>query len=334
MGAALPVKVADIAKACGVSPATVSLVLKGSPLVNAKTREKVEAEIKRSGYVYNRAAANLRKQVSTVVALIINDLANPFFAEFASGVDNYLAQRGFVTLLGHSGESVERQAQVLNSLVQHSPVGIILSPAEHTEAEDLTMLNRNLPVLVFNREVPGSWNFLGLDNQTGAEKACQHLLHLGHQQIVFVGGHADSPSCSQRRAGYARAMQLAGKKEYQRFFESAPTKRGGFECASQILEHLADQTPSGFVCYNDAVALGVCQALANKRIRVGWQASVVGFDDIQEAGDHFPPLTTMTTSPKALGERAAEMIFKIRPDTVLHEIVPVELMIRQSTGPK
>lgn len=78
---------ADIAAGCGVSRATVSLVLRNSPLVHPDTRAKVEGELKRRGYVYNRAAASLRAGKSSSVALVINDLSNPFFAEFASGVD-------------------------------------------------------------------------------------------------------------------------------------------------------------------------------------------------------------------------------------------------------
>lgn len=124
------VTLADIARACGLSRATVSLVLRGSPLVHSETRARVEAELKRQGYVYHRGAANLRRKVSTGVALVINDLSNPFFAEFAAGVDEWLATAGFVTLLGSTNESVERQQAVLTSLMEHDPAGIILSPAE------------------------------------------------------------------------------------------------------------------------------------------------------------------------------------------------------------
>src|SRR5207342_595788 len=93
------VTVNDIARACDVSRATVSLVLRGSPLVNVGTRARVEAELKRQRYVYNRAAANLRRRTSSSVALVINDLSNPFFAEFAAGVDEALGAEGYVTLL-------------------------------------------------------------------------------------------------------------------------------------------------------------------------------------------------------------------------------------------
>ena len=103
------VTLADIAEGCGVSRATVSLVVRNSPLVHADTRAKVEAEFKRQGYVYNRGAANLRQGRSSIVARVINDLSNPFFAEFAAGVDEALGEAGYAMLLGSTSESVARQ---------------------------------------------------------------------------------------------------------------------------------------------------------------------------------------------------------------------------------
>src|SRR6201991_5052336 len=129
------VTLADIAQGCDVSRATVSLVLRGSPLVNSATRARVEAELKRQGYVYNRAAANLRRRTCSSIGLVINDLGNPFFAEFAAGADEALAGAGYGTLLGNTGESPDRQQAVLNSLIEHGPAGIILSPPEGREGE-------------------------------------------------------------------------------------------------------------------------------------------------------------------------------------------------------
>jgi LacI family transcriptional regulator len=165
----------DIAAGCELSRATVSLVLRGSPLVNKHTRARVEEELRRQGYVYNRAAANLRRRTSSSIALVLNDLANPFFAEFAAGVDETLGEAGFVTLLGCTGESATREQAVLSSLLEHGPGGIILSPAEHSNANDvLAAVGTQAPLLLFNRELGGTmpefahWDQLMLDNQHGA----------------------------------------------------------------------------------------------------------------------------------------------------------------------
>ena len=206
------VTVTDIARAIGVSRATVSLVLRGSPLVNVDTRAKVEAELRRQRYVYNRAAANLRRRTSSSVALVINDLSNPFFAEFAAGVDEALGDQGYVTLLGSTGESPQRQQAVLGTLMEHTPAGLILSPAEGSDTAQVRQaLGPTANVLLFNRALVGAdWDFLALDNQQGAYLATRHLIERGHREIAFFGGHADSSSCEQRRAGYQQALGEAG----------------------------------------------------------------------------------------------------------------------------
>ncbi|GAB2627792.1 LacI family DNA-binding transcriptional regulator [Novilysobacter erysipheiresistens] len=329
------VTLTDIAKACELSRATVSLVLRGSPLVHADTRARVEAELKRQGYVYHRGAANLRRNVSSAVALVINDLSNPFFAEFASGVDEALAEAGYVTLLGSTGESVERQQAVLASLLEHDPAGIILSPAEGSDAARLhALVGPRTPVLVFNRELDAGWDFLELDNHHGARLATEHLLGLGHRRIAFYGGHRDSSSCRQRRAGYREALAQAGiTPEPQWLVESAPTR---LEAARQVgALFVRDPAPTAAVCYNDAVALGLVAGLTARGRRAGHDFAVVGFDDIPEAAVSAPPLTTIAADPRARGRQAAALVLQRlqHPDAApARTVAPARLMVRDSSG--
>lgn len=329
------VTLSDVAEASGLSRATVSLVLRGSPLVHADTRAKVEAELRRQGYVYHRGAASLRNKVSTAVALVINDLSNPFFAEFAAGVDEALATAGFVTLLGSTGESVERQQAVIGSLIEHGPAGIILSPAEGSDGARLrALIGARIPVLVFNRELDAGWDFLALDNRRGARIATEHLLAQGHRRIAFFGGHRDSSSCRQRREGYREALAAAGvTPEPHWLIECAPTR---LEAAGQTgAVFLRDPAPTAAVCYNDAVALGLISGLAVRGRRAGHDFAVIGFDDIPEASVSAPPLTTITVAPRAVGRRAAELILqRLREpgQEATLTVAPVSLVLRDSDG--
>lgn len=330
------VTVTDIARGCGVSRATVSLVLRGSPLVHADTRARVEAELKRQRYVYNRAAANLRRQTSSSVALVINDLSNPFFAEFAAGVDEALGDGRYVTLLGSTAESPERQDAVLASLVEHGPAGIILSPAEHSETAALQrVLGSRMPVLVFNRDLPDhEWDFLALDNQRGARLATEHLLALGHRRIAFFGGHADSSSCRQRRQGYLDAMRAAGiEPQPDWLVESSPTRADAAARTTTLFERAPDSTAA--VCYNDNVAFGLMLGLRARGVRPGSEFAITGFDDITEAALSTPPLTTLAVQPRACGRLAAKILLdRVRdPDAPVRRVVaPVQLVVRGSCG--
>jgi LacI family transcriptional regulator len=326
----------DVARNLGVSRATVSLVLRGSPLVKTETRARVEAEIQRIGYIYNRAAANLRARSASSVGLIINDLSNPFFAEFAAGVDEALAAVGFVTLLGSTGESVARQQAVLASLMEHAPAGIILSPAEGSQGKTLARaVGSHVPVLVFNRALDGDWDFVAMDNQRGAFLATELLIALGHRRIAFFGGHRDSSSCRERRDGYLRALANAGLvADPQWRIETTPTR---VEAARQVgALFVRDPAPTAAVCYNDAVALGLQLGLVACGRRPGVDFAVVGFDDIPEAALGMPPLTTIATEPRALGRHAAERILARMRDPSLQirtHIEPVSLVLRESTCP-
>ena len=332
----------DIARECDVSRATVSLVLRGSPLVNKHTRARIEEELRRQGYVYNRAAANLRRRTSSSIALVLNDLANPFFAEFAAGVDAAVGDAGFVTLLGCTSESSTREQAVLGSLIEHGPAGIILSPAEGSNAQQvLAAMGAQTPLLLFNRELGGDlpeyahWDLLMLDNQRGTRLATEHLIAQGHRRIAFFGGHRDSSSCRQRRAGYAEAMQAAGlpiEPHWQ--VECAPTRLDAASRTAALFA--AAPVPTAAVCYNDAVALGLMLGLNQRGLRPGRDFALTGFDDIAEASMSMPPLTTLTAAPRDRGRQAAELLLQRLREPVAstrRTIAPVQLVIRESSCP-
>lgn len=332
----------DIAAGCGVSRATVSLVLRNSPLVNKHTRARVEEELRRQGYVYNRAAANLRRRTSSSIALVLNDLANPFFAEFATGVDEALGSAGYVTLLGSTGESAVREQAVLASLLEHDPAGIILSPAEGSEAARvLATIGNRTPLLLFNRELAGDaqadapWDRLMLDNQRGARLATEHLIALGHRRIAFFGGHAGSSSCQQRHAGYVEAMQAAGLPiEPHWRVECAPSRvAAAAQCGALFFDA---PVPTAAVCYNDAVALGLMLGLYQRGIKPGRDFAVTGFDDIAEAALSAPPLTTLASTPRERGRQAAELLLQRLHDPQARgrrTVTPVQLVVRASSCP-
>ena len=330
------VTITDIAQATGVSRATVSLVLRGSPLVNIHTRARVEVELKRQRYVYNRTAANLRRRTSSAIALVINDLSNPFFAEFAAGVDETLGEHGYVTLLGSTGESPQRQLAMLSTLMEHTPNGFILSPAEGSDAQQLRqVLGTHAHVLLFNRELADAdWDCLTLDNRLGAYRATCHLIERGYRDIAFFGGHASSSSCEQRRAGYQQALIEAGLTVHpQWLIESAPNRLDAAARASEVFA-AAEVRPGAAVCYNDTVALGLMLGLSALGVCPGRDFAVTGFDDIAEAALAVPALTTLSADPRARGQQAAALLLQRLDDPdapPVRSVAPVALRVRDSS---
>ncbi|MDK4741832.1 LacI family DNA-binding transcriptional regulator [Rhizobium sp. LEGMi198b] len=330
------VTVIDIAHAAGVSKSTVSLVLQGSPLVNEATRAKVNAVIRELGYVYNRGAANLRQSKSKIVGIVVNDLTNSFFAELAVGVDMVVQSAGYVQFLSNTGESIDRQREVVASMREHGISGLIVSPARGTEAADFKSLtNAGIPVVIVVRNIPGAKvSSLVSDNFAGASAAVEHLAGLGHRRIAFMGGFANTAVFAERLDGYRDALAKAEIAfDDDLVVATAPSRAGGVEAVGRAM--LLAHKPTAAVCFNDAVAFGVCDGLRARRLEPGVDFAVVGFDDVIEAESAVPALTTVSVDPQGMGRRAAQLLLKqINSGKVEAEAIvsAVRLVVRQSCG--
>ena len=332
------VTVIDIARAAGVSKSTVSLVLQGSPLVNEGTRARVNAAIRELGYVYNRGAANLRQSSakSKIIGVVVNDLTNSFFAELAVGIDMTVQSAGYVQFLANSAENPDRQREVVNSMREHGISGLIISPARGTPAADLKPLAAaGIPVVAVVRNVPGARvSSLLSDNAAGAKAAVEHLISLGHRRIAFLGGFPDTTVFAERLGGYREALRAAGLDcGDDLVMASAPSRVGGMVAIERCLAHA--NRPTAALCFNDAVAFGVCDGLRKVRLDPGADFAVVGFDDVIEAKTAVPALTTVSIDPQGMGRRAAQLLLKqinagkVEPEAV---VSPAHLVVRRSCG--
>ncbi|MCG5479678.1 LacI family DNA-binding transcriptional regulator [Sinorhizobium alkalisoli] len=330
------VTVVDIARAAGVSKSTVSLVLQGSPLVNEVTRAKVNATIRELGYVYNRGAANLRQAKSKIIGIVVNDLTNSFFAELAVGVDSVVQSAGFVQFLANTGEKIERQREVVASMREHGVSGLIISPSRGTTAADLApLVASGIPVVLVVRDIAGAGvSSLTSDNHAGAVAAVRHLVERGRRRIAFLGGFADTAVFEARMRGYRDALGEAGLDVPEELvIGSAPSRAGGVTAIEQAM--MLKERPTAALCFNDAVAFGVCDGLRARRLEPGADFAVIGFDDVIEAKTAVPALTTVSVDPQGMGERAAELLLKqigAGQADAQAIVSPVRLVVRQSCG--
>ena len=326
----------DVARAAGVSKSTVSLVLQGSPRIRSATTKKVRAAIHRLGYVYNRGAANLRSARSNVVGMVINDLANPFFAELAVGIESVFRASGLVSLIAHTAESPNRQADVLKAMREQAVCGLIVCPARGTDASALSdFIRADTPVVLAMRRIPGSRLASVIpDNVRGAAEAVRHLLDLGYRRIAFVGGHDDMSAQRDRHEGYAEALATAGMPvDPVLIVESAPTRDGGIAAIGAVLA--LDEPADAALCFNDVVAFGAMLGLRQKGREAGRDFGVVGFDDVREAGEHVPALTTVAVDSAGIGARAAQAALRMIESgrmSAVEQTTSVHLVVRESCG--
>jgi LacI family transcriptional regulator len=330
------VTIVDVARRAGVSKSTVSLVLSGSDLVAPKTRERVSRAMEALGYVYHRGAASLRAASSDFVGMVIGDLGNPFFAEFAAGIEDALYHLGFTPILANTNEDPERQAQVLRSLREHNVAGIIMSPARGSDSWTVAQQwPDSIPAVIAIRRLAGSpLPYVGPDNYKGARQAIEHLLRLGHRRIGFLGGDASMTTQQDRVSGWRDALNAFGlAADSSLVVESAPTRAGGRLAIERALS--LQRPPTAVLCYNDIVAIGATRELNGRGILPGRDFGVVGFDDIAEAAYNAPPLTTINADTREMGRRCAESLLGLirREDpTGLSYAGEARLVVRESCG--
>ena len=331
------VTVTDLARDAGVSRSTVSLVLRDSPLVKRETRRRVEDAIDRLGYVYNRNAANLRRRTSDMVAMVIHDLTNPFFAELAVGLEEALETAGHVSLMANTGEDPERQRRVMETMREHGAAGFILCPAIGTDSgQAAAMTDWNVPVIQVMRWLPGTkLGRVSPDYALGVRMAAEHLLALGHRRIAFLGGSEANVVTAERVRGYRSALDAAGIAADPALVVPAEVNRGGGVKAVRHALAL-DRPPTAALCFSDVVAFGALDAVAAAGLTVGRDFSLIGFDDIAGARHTLPPLTTVAVYPQELGRRSAAALLRRIADpseAAEEEILAPSLVVRGTCGP-
>jgi LacI family transcriptional regulator len=302
------ITIVDVAAEAQVSKSTVSLVLQGSGLIRPETAKRVRTAARKLGYVYNRRAAELRRKSSNTIGVIINDLMNPFFAEVLVGLERRLVDAGYVVLMAHTSESLERQEKLLLTMREHNAAGIALCPALGTPvALTKTVQSWGIPLVVMIRTLcNGNYDFVGSDNIKGVQLATEHLVARGHRRIAFLGGQS-GPVLDQRLQGYQAALTKAGIEFQDNLvFAASPTRIGGYEGMKALLS--VRPPIKAAVCYSDIVAFGAISALGERGLRAGEDFDLMGFDNVLDAALSSPPLSTVDIRPSELGEHAASVL--------------------------
>lgn len=327
----------DVAEACGLSRSAVSLVVQDSPRVSAATKERVRRVMAEMGYVYDRAAANLRTRRSMAIGLIVTNVRNPYFAELAMAIENGLQDMGYTLLVGYSHDEADRQERLMSTMTEYRADGVIILPAAGTTAAGLRRLAGpgGAPHVLIARQVKGhDSDYVGVDNVKAGTLLGEHIRDLGPRTVAFVGGPAESEARAHRHRGVQKALKPAGiELSPKSLYASHSTPDDGARVTRELLD--AGPHPDVIVAYSDAVAFGVQHALHDRGLRVGADVALGSFDDTTEARHQVPPLTSVSTFPAEIGEQAARLLLDRIGNggpTTHTVIVPPALQVRESTS--
>ena len=332
----------DIAYRAGVSQATVSRALRGSPLVSEQTRQKILAIAKELNYKVDKNASNLRRQHSVTLALLLfedptsdDSMINPFFLSMLGSITHACAKRGYDLLISFQQLSEDWHADYQDS---HKADGLILlgygdyltarSRLEHL-VDQGTHFVRWGAVVDDQRDVS-----VGCDNVQGGRAITEHLLAQGRRRIAYIGHASDHfPEFFDRYRGYCEALRAAGIEPRDTYLVDATdsTEVVGYNATVELLERGAPI--DGLFCASDLLAMGAMRALTDRGLNVPAAVAVAGFDDIPMARFANPPLTTVAQDTKRAGELLVDTLLRmINGETVQSVLMPAQPVIRRSCG--
>lgn len=325
----------DVARAAGVSIATVSRVYTGSSAVSEDTGRRVLAAAARLDYWPNAAARSLTTSRTHTLGVLLPDLYGEFYSEVIRGIDEAARDARYQVLVSGSHADAETLVFVGRSL-RGRVDGLIIMAPDVASSQAIAELMRSYPVVLLN--APSSRDLcdtISIANFEGAHTLVRHLIGLGHTRIAALLGPTGNNDAEDRRKGYKSALHEAGlngvpPQEVRGDF----TEASGYQAAEALLA--LSPRPTAVFALNDYMAIGLLGALNDRGVRVPQDLAVAGFDDIAVSRYLSPPLTTVHVDAHDLGRRAVQQwllgVQGVRDRAKVHEVLPTKLVVRGSCG--
>jgi LacI family transcriptional regulator len=344
----------EVARQAGVSIGTVSNVLNRPEIVAPSTRQRVLDAIAKLGYVRNDSARQLRAGRSRTIALVVLDVANPFFTDVVHGAEAVAEHHGAMVIVCNSGEDIARERRHLEMLEEQRVLGVLITPVDDSRESQLELLiGRGTPVVLVDRGA-GQRNrcSVAVDDVLGGHLAGAHLVEQGHARIAFVGGPVNGPARSMphgrdpdysfsirqvadRHEGLANALSEAGNRPPSVITTANLTVAAGRRAVAELADLPADSRPTAVFCANDLVALGALQEMTLRGWKVPDDIAIVGYDDIDFAAAAAVPLSSVRQPREQLGRSAAQLLLEEVGDDGhqhRHVVFQPDLVVRASSS--
>lgn len=327
----------DIARLARVSHPTVSRALQGSPLVSAKTAEKIRRIAREEGYRPSAVARGLVTRRTRTIGLAVTAISDPFTSEVATGIEQTASDHGYRVFLADTNADPEREKKVVQALAEQRVDGIIVTSSRVGVLHMATLAEMQVPIVLVNDQHDDqagvAVHSVLIMNEDGTRSLTNHLIKLGHRRIAYIGDQFGYQSDVERQAGYRSALEEARIKVRE---ELVTHGDGKAEAAVRVMNGLLalSQPPTAVVCYNDMTALGAMRAIRMHGLSIPEDISVVGFDDLFLAAYTEPPLTTMRQPMRQMGQQAMESLLKLMNNepTAPQIRIKAEMIVRNSTA--
>lgn len=326
-----PTGIKDVAKAAGVSPATVSRVLGAGP-VSAELRKRVEKAVKQTGYRPNLSARRLRSQNTKTIGLVVADIRNPFFTAVSRVVEDMAYAQGMRVVLCNTDENPEREAFYLRSMQEERVTGLILTPTQTTllKLEKDPLLD--VPVVMVDRYLPGGrYDAVVLDNRKAAASLVEHLIAAGKKRIAGLFGDS-SRTGQEREQGYADALKKNGRPLLGQLIR--PYAADAESALNTLLE---TEKPDAVIASNSLIAAGILRAIKARKLQIPRDLAVAAFDNEPWTSLVEPGLTVIAQPVDEIGHAAMRLLSdRIQTPELPPRIIILsgELVVRGSSTAK
>ncbi len=323
----------DVAAAAGVSRALVSLVMSDSPKVSAQSRQKVRDAAQALGYRPHLMARTLASRRTMLIGVLLDDLHNPFYAEIADGILAAADAAKYRVLFTTRNPTAVSQRAALDTLLELRGDGAVLvSPRLPARAIEQAAAAMPL-VAVSEPMLSNRVDTVTNDETLGVRLVVDHLVGLGHTDIVHIDG-GKGAGAKARRAAFIEAMRAHGIEDHARVVEGGFSEEAGYAATRGILD--LRPRPTAIFAGNDAAAAGVLDLLYERNVAVPGEISVCGYDNVALAHMGLLSLTTVDQPRFAMGHLAVTTLLERMasgPGRAAHHVIPPSLVVRRSTGP-
>lgn len=324
----------DVAKAAGVSPATVSRYLNKSIALPAETAGRIEKACKRLAYRPNQLAKRLTLGSSELIGLVTPEIANPFFATLAAAAEDEARRLGYSLLIMSTGGDPQMEFAHIDRIDSRHVDGLVILTNRPDDGRLRDIITGRMDVVLVDEDVPGAEiGRIFVENEAGAYIATRHLLDAGHRKIAHIGGPKDLFSTRERFNGFARALADAAipmDESLVRF--GAYERSAGYVATRDIL---AGGAPTALFAGSDYLAIGALTALREMGVEAPRDFSLVGFDDMPFAELLHPPLTTVRQPIEEMGREGVRTLLRQIKDNAAPGLarLKTELVARGSVAP-
>jgi len=324
----------DVAREAGVSIATVSRVLQGSPKVQPDTKARIDEAIRKLDYHPNRLAQQFRSQKTKDILVILPEMGNAFHTEILFGIE-HVAQKNHYNVLIADSHSDPRIEEHFYEMLGQKQVDGIISFSTALPSDQMASYSADYPVVIGCRyiENPDIPN-VTIDNFKASADITSYILSLGHEKICYLAGPSDAHVYGDRLKGFLSALSERKVTVSPRMIINCDANiQSGYDTVNKLIN--AQEEFTAVIAGGDTMAIGAMRALNSLGYRVPQDVAVVGFDDIELSSLMSPPLTTVRQPKHQIGAKAMEILLdriNAKPMRTYRTVLNYELVIRESSG--